>query len=182
MLVDTRTDALGLRQVKLDWRLTELDKQSVRRALQIFAAAIGRLEIGRMKILLSDDDDTTWPDDLEGANHHLGTTRMHDDPHEGVVDSNCKVHGIDNLYVAVGVPDPRNRHPDDDDHRHVAAPRRPSERPEGVRSPGVCRRRPAGRAAAIGAPASGVGRPAGRFWWRVRRRTCGDRPRRSVLG
>lgn len=30
----------------------------------------------------------------------MGTTRMHDDPKQGVVDANCKVHGIGNLYVA----------------------------------------------------------------------------------
>jgi choline dehydrogenase-like flavoprotein len=62
-------------------------------------AEIGRMGIGRFKILISDDD-TTWPEDLEGANHHVGTTRMHDDSSQGVVDRNCKVHGIDNLYIA----------------------------------------------------------------------------------
>jgi choline dehydrogenase-like flavoprotein len=30
----------------------------------------------------------------------MGTTRMNDDPKQGVVDANCKVHGIDNLYIA----------------------------------------------------------------------------------
>jgi len=30
----------------------------------------------------------------------MGTTRMHDDPKRGVVDSNCRVHGIENLFVA----------------------------------------------------------------------------------
>jgi choline dehydrogenase-like flavoprotein len=99
VLLGDRTDALGCRRVKLDWRLTELDKRSARRALEIAAAEIGRLEIGRMKITMSDDD-TTWPDDLEGVYHHLGTTRMHDDPRHGVVDRDCRVHGIDNLYIA----------------------------------------------------------------------------------
>ena len=32
--------------------------------------------------------------------HHLGTTRMHDDPAQGVVDANCQVHGTANLFVA----------------------------------------------------------------------------------
>jgi choline dehydrogenase-like flavoprotein len=32
--------------------------------------------------------------------HHLGTTRMSDSPVNGVVDSNCKVFGMSNLYVA----------------------------------------------------------------------------------
>ena len=40
-----------------------------------------------------------WPAKLEGTWHHMGTTRMHDSPREGVVDRDCKVHGISNLYV-----------------------------------------------------------------------------------
>ncbi len=99
VLLGEQTDALGCRRVKLDWRLTELDKRSARRGLEILATEIGRLGIGRMKITLSADD-TTWPDDLVGVYHHLGTTRMHDDPREGVIDRDCRVHGIDNLYIA----------------------------------------------------------------------------------
>ncbi len=34
------------------------------------------------------------------GSHHMGTTRMHDDARQGVVDANAKVHGIANLYVA----------------------------------------------------------------------------------
>ena len=30
----------------------------------------------------------------------MGTTRMHDSPREGVVDRDCKMHGMSNLYVA----------------------------------------------------------------------------------
>jgi choline dehydrogenase-like flavoprotein len=30
----------------------------------------------------------------------MGGTRMSDDPHSGVVDRNCRVHGIANLFVA----------------------------------------------------------------------------------
>ena len=32
--------------------------------------------------------------------HHTGTTRMHDDPAQGVVDADCRVHGVSNLFVA----------------------------------------------------------------------------------
>jgi choline dehydrogenase-like flavoprotein len=98
VLLSDETDALGLRRVKLDWRLTELDKRSVARALEIMGAEIGRTGIGRFKMLIGDDPG--WPEDLEGANHHVGTTRMHDDARQGVVDRNCKAHGIDNLYIA----------------------------------------------------------------------------------
>ena len=35
-----------------------------------------------------------------GGNHHMGTTRMHIDPKQGVVDQNCRVHGVSNLFIA----------------------------------------------------------------------------------
>jgi choline dehydrogenase-like flavoprotein len=38
-------------------------------------------------------------DDEVKGNHHMGGTRMHRDPARGVVDANCKVHGLSNLYV-----------------------------------------------------------------------------------
>ena len=32
--------------------------------------------------------------------HHIGTARMGSDPRTSVVDANCRVHSVDNLYVA----------------------------------------------------------------------------------
>ena len=32
--------------------------------------------------------------------HHMGTTRMDKSPRQGVVDENCLVHEITNLYIA----------------------------------------------------------------------------------
>ena len=60
---------------------------------------LGRAGLGRLQILLSGDD-RVWPEELGGASHHLGTTRMHPDPARGVVDADCRVHGLANLYVA----------------------------------------------------------------------------------
>ena len=37
---------------------------------------------------------------LQGTAHHMGTTRMANDPVDGVVDRNLRVHGVDNLHVA----------------------------------------------------------------------------------
>lgn len=34
------------------------------------------------------------------THHHMGATRMHSDPKQGVVDENCKVHGVSNLFIA----------------------------------------------------------------------------------
>jgi choline dehydrogenase-like flavoprotein len=95
----TTRDQLGLPRANLNWQLSPLDKQSVRRTLEIFGAELGQANLGRLQINLSDDD-TQWPDDTRGGWHHMGTTRMSDDPKQGVADKNCRVHGIDNLFIA----------------------------------------------------------------------------------
>lgn len=92
-------DELGMQRVALDWRLSEVDKRNVRRTLELLGAEVGRAGIGRLKILY-DAEDPGWPDDLNGGQHHMGTTRMSEDPKEGVVDRNCRVHGMSNLFVA----------------------------------------------------------------------------------
>ncbi|MEM8487227.1 MAG: GMC family oxidoreductase [Bacteroidota bacterium] len=94
-------DALGVPRTKLDWQLTKLDKHSIRSFYETVGEEAGRLGIGRVQLndwLLSDDP--MWPRHLAGGWHHMGTTRMHTDPKQGVVDSNCQVHGIQNLYMA----------------------------------------------------------------------------------
>jgi choline dehydrogenase-like flavoprotein len=92
-------DALGKQRVRLDWRLRPIDKRSLLRSLKIIGAEFGRAGLGRLQITLADDEDT-WPQPLFDGGHHMGTTRMHVNPQEGVVDKNCRVHGVANLYVA----------------------------------------------------------------------------------
>jgi choline dehydrogenase-like flavoprotein len=95
-------DALGQRRARLDWRLTELDLRTYRVASEIFAAELARLGLGRVQLDPWSLPDATTPPPLEGVHHHLGTTRMSNDPRTGVVDADCKVHGIENLYIAGG--------------------------------------------------------------------------------
>jgi choline dehydrogenase-like flavoprotein len=93
-------DHLGVRRVELDWRLTPLDRFSMVRALEILGAELGRADLGRLQITLPADDADGWPEALRGGWHHIGTTRMSDDPAQGVVDRDCRVHGVANLFVA----------------------------------------------------------------------------------
>ena len=92
MLVDDR-DHFGQRRIGLDWRLTETEMRTVKRATEIMVQEIGRLGIGRAWTeALRDDYD--WPGYVARGKHHCGTTRMSDDPKTGVVDQDCRVHGI----------------------------------------------------------------------------------------
>ena len=88
-----------MRRVNVDWRLTPLDKQTVRRSTELLAAEVARAGLGRMQTIV-EGDDLAWPEDNHGGFHHVCTTRMSDDPATGVVDRDCRVHGIDNLWIA----------------------------------------------------------------------------------
>lgn len=92
-------DELGMRRIALDWRLTDTDKHVVGRSLELLGAEVGAAGIGRLNIIHGEDE-PGWPDDLNGGQHLMGTTRMSDDPKQGVVDRNCRVHGTSNLFVA----------------------------------------------------------------------------------
>jgi choline dehydrogenase-like flavoprotein len=92
-------DALGMPMIELDWQLSDSDRSSVVRATELLGAELGRAELGRVRLTISEED-AAWPADLAGGWHHMGTTRMHDDPKHGVVDSDCRVHGMRNLFVA----------------------------------------------------------------------------------
>jgi choline dehydrogenase-like flavoprotein len=99
--LDDARDAFGLRRVKLDWRMLPIDRRTAVRGEEIVDAELRRLGIGAMAPLAPEHLEV-WPDDLEGGWHQLGTTRMHEDPKEGVVDANGCVHGMSNLYIAGG--------------------------------------------------------------------------------
>ena len=43
-------DALGMRRAQLDWRLTDLDKHSAVRAMELLGAELGRTGLGRLRI------------------------------------------------------------------------------------------------------------------------------------
>jgi choline dehydrogenase-like flavoprotein len=92
-------DGLGKSRARLQWRLSALDKHSLRRTHEILGQELGRAGLGRLQIEL-DEDDTVWPPNLTAGHHHMGTTRMHVDPKQGVVDSNCRVHDMENLFIA----------------------------------------------------------------------------------
>jgi len=101
VMLSTERDALDMPRAKLAWRLTELDRRSFRVFYEVLGRELGRNGVGRVQLLdWVRRDDATWPGTLSGGWHHMGTTRMHDNPRRGVVDATCRVHGLDNLYVA----------------------------------------------------------------------------------
>ncbi|MDX6748348.1 GMC oxidoreductase [Geminicoccaceae bacterium 1502E] len=94
-------DRFGLHRLRLDWRLSEIDKHTVRRTLALLATEFERLDAGTLRTSdwLAANDDEIWAHHHVGGSHHMGTTRMALDPQQGVVDRHCRVHGLDNLLV-----------------------------------------------------------------------------------
>jgi choline dehydrogenase-like flavoprotein len=95
-------DPLGMPRARLDWRLTELDRHSFGAFYDELGREMGRAGVGRLQMRdwVMERPDAAWPPSLGGGWHHMGTTRMHPDPRQGVVDVDCRVHGMANLYVA----------------------------------------------------------------------------------
>lgn len=90
---------MGIPRLRLDWRFTELERKSLKAIAITLGGEFGRLNMGRLQLptWLAEDGEPEW---ISGSNHHMGTTRMADSPKKGVVDKECRVHGVQNLYVA----------------------------------------------------------------------------------
>lgn len=91
------TDALGQPRAHLDWRYTQADWDTLSASARGFAAAFGAEGLGRV----------CWPvapgeilRSMGPSRHHMGTTRISEDPGQGVVDADCRMHETPNLYVA----------------------------------------------------------------------------------
>lgn len=93
-----RLDRNGVPEVRLSWTVGEAEERTYRRGLAILVSQLERLEPGLSSAAL--DEPEAWPDQLIGTWHHEGTTRMQDDPSIGVVDRDCRVHRLENLFVS----------------------------------------------------------------------------------
>ena len=94
-------DRNGQRELVIDWQSSEIDKRTILETQALLSAEFGDMGLGRIKVEFNDMSDP-WPKVPDSASHFMGSTRMHDDPRHGVVNRNCRVHGMENLYIAGG--------------------------------------------------------------------------------
>lgn len=90
-------DRLGMPRVRLDWDFNSQDFEELDRAIAFFRRELGRTGRGRLE----------WPvrreeliGNMSASRHHNGSTRMHESAARGVVDPDCRLHEVANLYVA----------------------------------------------------------------------------------
>lgn len=101
VILGTERDALGMPRAVLDWRLTPNDTRSFDIYTRTVDAEWKRLEIATLdldKVELKGRENGEHGGFGDG-NHHMGTTRMGRDRKTSVVDTSCRVHGYDNLYI-----------------------------------------------------------------------------------
>jgi choline dehydrogenase-like flavoprotein len=93
-----KRDHFGLPKLEVDWRIGDSTYRSQRRMHSFFKGMLERAGINSFTSKMLDEPECRpllW--DLK---HPMGTTRMASGPQRGVVDENCRVHGIRNLYIA----------------------------------------------------------------------------------
>ncbi|MCC6468714.1 MAG: GMC family oxidoreductase [Alphaproteobacteria bacterium] len=96
--LDRSRDALGLRKVRLHWRIGALTEESFRRTRRLLVANMKAAGVNcEMNLAAAEAEPVDEP---RWVWHHMGTTRMSRQAGDGVVDPNCRLHGMENLYVA----------------------------------------------------------------------------------
>ena len=89
----TRRDALGMPEAHLEWRLTDLDTDSIRVWLSTLDTEVRQRGLGQVIMPRAN-----WRKRIVGGPHHMARHGWAMTPRR--VDRNCRVHSVENLYVA----------------------------------------------------------------------------------
>lgn len=101
VLSPSERDAAGVPRVELHWTKGEAEHRTLLEGLRLFGRAMAERDFGRVRIADWVLAGGPYPTDQELAgNHHMGGTRMGTDPATSVVDADCRVHGMENLFIA----------------------------------------------------------------------------------
>lgn len=101
VLLGAGVDALGMPQLRIDWRHSPADVHTVRVALAALAHDLQASAVGRLHYDPAQVETEMLRYGAYGG-HHLGTARMGLDPRRSVVNADCRVHDMANLYIAGG--------------------------------------------------------------------------------
>jgi choline dehydrogenase-like flavoprotein len=99
-LSETRKDALGMPFSSIHWRIGDLERISAKRMLELLAGQFKRLGLPVPHGVPPLTERSHWISRCTEKAHPSGTTRMASDAKQGVVDTNCEVHGVRGLFVS----------------------------------------------------------------------------------
>ena len=92
-------DVLGMPKLRVDWRYSPSDIESLRGTLDLIAQEIELAGVGRFEYQRETLEENLTRFGAYGG-HHIGTTRMGHDERTSVVNKDCQVHSVNNLYIA----------------------------------------------------------------------------------
>jgi choline dehydrogenase-like flavoprotein len=105
-------DALGLPRIMMRVAFSDVDIRTVVELHRVISARLDATGTGSLQF-----DEAYIRDHLSqslknfgSSNHHLGTTRMSRSRDSGVVDANCRMHDVDDLFVIGGSVFPTGGH------------------------------------------------------------------------
>jgi GMC oxidoreductase len=103
------SDRDGVARIHLDWRVCDEDIESACRGFMLLPDAMQRSPRCRVEF-----DEKRLRDHMRRSvplgGHHIGTTRMAASSQQGVVDGNCALFELSNLYVASSAVFPTSGH------------------------------------------------------------------------
>lgn len=100
VMLGNNRDEFGQRRTRLDLQLSDADRIATGRFAKAISRTFGQVGIGRVRNLVAERFAPWPPRRVTYGFHHMGTTRMSDDPKRGVVDKNLRLHGVSNVFVA----------------------------------------------------------------------------------
>ncbi len=104
-----KKDRFGMPRLRVNLRYSAQDIDSVVRAHEILAGQLGKQGVATIKYKHEDVRGHIFDQAADGY-HQLGTTRMAASDRQGVVDGQCRVHGVRNLYVCSSSVFPTSGH------------------------------------------------------------------------
>lgn len=107
--LDDARDAFGMPRLRLDFRVSSQDHDSVLHVHRLIDDELRRQGCGSL-VYLGDDPRDQVQEAKAVLGHHIGTTRMSGAGSQGVVNPDCRVHGLSNLFVASSSVFPTSSH------------------------------------------------------------------------
>jgi choline dehydrogenase-like flavoprotein len=109
VLSDER-DGYGHPRARLEFHVNDLDVDGVYRIHTLLDGYLRRHGIGEVRFDSKDPHADIRRKTRAVNGHFIGTTRMAEDARHGVVDPNCQVFGIDNLFISSASTFPTSSH------------------------------------------------------------------------
>jgi choline dehydrogenase-like flavoprotein len=94
-------DAFGLPRLSVNFRYSMADAEAILRGHECFATWLSRTGLGSLYWFVRPEDRIAHIlNESRDGRHQIGTTRMGETPKTGVVDRDCRVFGMKNLFIA----------------------------------------------------------------------------------